>query len=233
MKKSGKKEEEKPERNGEGKEKNYTSLIEYYKQEKIRKEDEKKERLDKAKKLKENWELMRLCVEYIEENEEFLKENEKERDERRKKEIELWEWEEEKKKLKKKDGIAVGKQKQKKEELLEKRNKLEGFWKRWRDKGEELDKNVSTQVVEGKEIEDRGRKEEKIVSYEDGNMETESKIQIKNNDGMKISSQLEVKNNKYKIPKKNRLGVNLKNPAENDVYGENSEVLGVDGKKKN
>ena len=54
----------KTERNGA-----LSSLTEYYREEKRQKEKEKEDRLAKIKKLKESWELTKLCLEFLEKSE--------------------------------------------------------------------------------------------------------------------------------------------------------------------
>ena len=65
----------------------FSSLTEYF-------EEQKKNRLENARKIKESWELMSLCVSYIEENAEIWIVNIREREGEERKKQELWDKEE-------------------------------------------------------------------------------------------------------------------------------------------
>ena len=106
----------------------FSSLQEYYQEEKRKKEDEKKQRQEKAKKLKESWELMKLCVEYIEENGEHWKNI---ASEEKKKREELWRVDEKVRLENDKRKSNQQKEQTSKKENILKSKALASFWKNW------------------------------------------------------------------------------------------------------
>ena len=117
----------------------FSSLQEYYQEEKRKREDEKKQRQEKAKKLKESWELMKLCVEYLEENEEHW--NNISSEEKKKRE-ELWRVDEKVRLENDKRKPNQRKEQTSKKEKISKSKALAGFWKNWRE-GLNLDESSS------------------------------------------------------------------------------------------
>ena len=112
------------------------SISEYFEKKRL-------EKISRAKKLNEKWELLRLCLNFIEENEEWLIADRLEREYNEEKRKELWEKEmrfkkiseKRRKKLEKSTGsgigttllgsVAPGLQKEK----VEERNKIWNFWR--------------------------------------------------------------------------------------------------------
>ena len=93
-------------------------------------EEKKRKKLEKAKKLKSKWELMRICLEFIEQNEDWLIASRMERQYDEEKRKELWEKELRFKKIEEKKNKNLGKIKTKEEteklNLVKKKIKLFG-----------------------------------------------------------------------------------------------------------